>query len=158
MPTRVSTSKPKPNLSAIAREHGVHRSTVQAWHKEGVDLSDTEAIKARVAIAKGKEPETLADLKKRKLRLEAERLETILAREKVDLVPMAEVERWIVVWTATFKAALKYLCGNFPGEAEGLDAPAMQKLLVLRTDEILTMISERKFTPKPYGKAATFKP
>jgi transposase-like protein len=155
---------PKPtlakfNISAIAREHGIHRSSVQQWKKDGLNLSDAEAVKARVAVAKGKETgETLADLKKRKLRLEAERLETILAREKVDLVPMAEVERWIVIWAATVKAALKYLCGNFPGEAEGLDAPAMQKLLVVRTDEILTMISERKFTPKPYGKAATFKP
>jgi transposase-like protein len=158
MHTRVSTSRPRPNVSAIAREHGVHRSTVQAWKKDGVDLSSTEAIAARVAIAKGKESETLADLKKRKLRLEAERLETILAREKAELVPMDEIERFIVIWVATVKAALKALCGAFPGEAVGLDEPAMQQLLVKRTTEILTMISEGKFTPKPYGKAKPQKP
>jgi hypothetical protein len=158
MATRRKTAPP-PTVSGLARKHGVSRETIRKLRENGIDLADEEAVADGLAASKAQAPdETLTDLKRRKLRLEAERLETIVAREKADLVPMAEIEFFLTVVTATFKAALKSLCGAFPGEAEGLTAPAMQKLLVKHTDGILEMISEGKFTPKPYGKAKPQKP
>ena len=142
-----------PPLAALAREHGISRETLRRWRDSGIDVQDAAAVAARVALAKVADAETLADLKRRKLRLEAERLETIVAREKAELVPMAEVREFIIVITQTYRAALNALCGVLPGELEGLSAAAIQKVLIRRCDEILTQISENKFTTAPYGKA-----
>ena len=129
------------------REHGVHRSTVQAWGKEGVLLGDPEAVKARVAIARRKESaagaaagETYTEARRRREIALANRAEIITQREAGKVIDIDSVETAFGQIGAEFRSRLLAMRGNLVTELEGQGAEGIYRILDQRFGELLTAI------------------
>jgi transposase-like protein len=153
---QLGKSLAKPNISAIAREHGVHRSTVQAWGKEGVLLGDPEAVKARVAVAKGRElaagaaaGETYTEARRRREIALANRAEILAQREAGKVIDIDSVETAFGQIGAEFRSRLLAMRGNLVTELEGQGAEGIYRILDQRFGELLTAVHSLAKPQKP---------
>jgi hypothetical protein len=112
-----------------------------------VDLSDAEAIAARVAVARRKEPaagaaagETYSEARRRREIALANRAEIITQREAGKLVDLAEVETAFAQVGAEFRSRLLAMRGSLVNELEGQTAENIYRILDQRFGELLTAI------------------
>jgi len=77
----------------LAELLGVSRQTISTWKRQGADLSDLDALRARAAAVMAKQTgaEGYHDARTRKTRAEADRAETLAARERGELVEVAGI-------------------------------------------------------------------
>ena len=144
-------SMKKPNQTQLAERLGVTRQTLSAWHRnEGLDLSDLEAVEARAARARDRKEtsEDLASAKLRKLKAEADRQETLAAREKGELVLAAGIEAEGQAVGLAVRQALEKLAIELPPLLAGRDAAEVSKLLRREIRAALVILSDRPAVSK----------
>jgi hypothetical protein len=141
----------KPNVTQIAKRLGVHRSTLQAWSKEGVDITSEAALQDRLAAARKSPDETLAEAKRRRAVADATRAEIRVQQERAELVPAAGIKAEGYAIGLSFRQALEKLAHELPPQLAGQDAPVIAKILKSHHRELLLNLSHAH--PRFYLKA-----
>jgi transposase len=130
----------KPNITATAKRLGVHRSTLQAWSKEGVNITDETALQDRLAAARKSPDETLAEAKRRRAVADADRAEITAQREAGKVIALDIVETAFAQVGAEFRSRLLAMRGSLVNELEGQTAENIYRILDQRFGELLTAI------------------
>lgn len=110
---------------AIAEEFGVTKRQAENLDKGGASVEDIKAARLR------------------KLKLEAERLEIAIDKEKAELIPRVKVEEEGVAIGTAIKAQLKAWIGALPGRLEGLTAGQMVPILEEEVTRVLRVLSKK---------------
>jgi hypothetical protein len=156
-------------LAQIARENNLTDNQIKAAAKAGVDAKDPDQLAAWLAKkrhrvqpgAKMSLPEATAtaqSLEDMELSIrQAQDIDTVkILKEKVlalkgivavqvetrELVPVGEVRQSITRVVSAARGELLKFASDIPPRAEGLDAPAIQKLIQAEVIEILTRLSD----------------
>lgn len=133
----------KPNISELSRQLGVSRESLRKWKLEGVDLTDSKQVAARMARMNGGPASgDMAAARLRKLTAEAELRELELAQIRGTLVSLSEVEGTFAYVGATVKAALMRLVADLPQELEGLRAARSQEVIKQHVFRILSQLHD----------------
>ena len=136
---RPTAAKPSPNLSELARLHGVSREALRAWRVSGLDLADEQALRAKIATSRspaasaGKATdggETLASARLRRERALADRAEIEVARRRGELLELHHAEQAFTAVGAAVGAALRKIPSELPDMLEGLNPSSMRKVLL----------------------------
>jgi len=141
----------KPNISALARLHGISRQTLATWQREGIDISNPQAIAERKLTMRGKpsatlEPppapgaETIAEARRRRAVADADFAELRAQREAGTLVDLATVEASFAALGHQMRAHLLALPVAAAAELEGLDAAGIAAALRKHVIEILAQL------------------
>ena len=155
MPVKTSRARRKtaapsppapPNISALSRKHGVSRETIRKLRTDGIDLSDTAALTAALAVSKAVTTEdgadrSLASIKRRKLELECERIEAAIRRESVGYIRTERCSDILRAFAAVTKALLNGIAGNLPGTLEGATPAQVHKALEEAHYNLLSTLS-----------------
>jgi hypothetical protein len=135
-------SKP-PSISELSRTHKVSRSTLTVWRDQGLNLTDSAALAAKIALKRGgKLDEDASAARLRKLRAEADLAELKAAQLRGEVISIHEVEEAMTQIGAAVRASIIRLEADLPPMVEGLDAATIQKIVREKTHEILTMLSD----------------
>lgn len=134
----------KRTQSQLAELLGVSRQTVSAWKRQGADLDDLDELRARAAAVMTKETgaEDYHEARTRKTRAEADRAETLAARERGDLIPHAAVDGMFQAWGLTVRQAFDKLANNLPPVIAGRSAGEVHKLLKREFRDALQAIAD----------------
>ena len=143
------------NITRTAKRLGVHRSTLQAWRKEGLDITSEAALQDRLAAAR-KSPDESQDVdgetyqaaRRRREIANANRAETIAARERGELVEAAGIWLQGEAIGRTFRFALDKLAHDLPPLIAGYDAAKIESILRKHHRELLENLSHAH--PKTY--------
>jgi transposase len=141
----------KLNITKTAKRLGVHRSTIQQWKKDGVNITDESALQDRLAAARKSPDETLAEAKRRRAVADATRAEIRVQQERGELVPAAGIKAEGFSIGLSFRQALEKLAHELPPQLAGQDAPVISKILKKHHRELLTNLSHAH--PRFYLKA-----
>lgn len=143
------SAKPKkpPSLAALARSSGIARETLRSWQAQGIDIFNPEQLLARIEAKKGRAVGELGQLKEEKLRLECQRLRTIIEREAELLVPTADVLAAGRMVGMTCRLMFRDMAGAVVGQLIGMTGAQMYKVLKREVDERLTRISKMDYQP-----------
>ena len=144
------TARPKskpPSLAALARSSGIARETLRVWKSQGVDIFQPEQLLARIEAKKGKATGQLGELKEQKLRLECQRLQTIILREEELLVPTADVLTVGQLVGMTVRLVFREFAGAIVNQIEGRSQADVYRIIRKEVDARLTQISEMDFMP-----------
>jgi hypothetical protein len=148
MATRLKPpAKKTPSLSALARSSGIARESLRTWQAQGIDIFDPEQLLARIEAKKGRASGKLGELKEEKLRLECQRLRTIIQREAEMLTPTEDVLAMGQLVGTTARLIFREMAGAVVGQLEGRTGPEMFKVLRREVDDRLTRISEMPYMP-----------
>ena len=142
-----------PNLSAIARHHGISRNTLQRWRDCGLDLTDEKAITARVATmrqpssAETAAPspsgsESYAEAKRRRASADANLAEMKAAQQMGKLIDLATVEQAFAEVGFLLRARLLALPSNLVSELEGLTPAQIHLTLKKHIHQLLHDLHE----------------
>jgi hypothetical protein len=133
-----------PSIAAISKATGISRQSISAWVRDGLDLSDPEAVADRVAMAKGRAStrEDISAARLRKLQAEANHRELLVAKERGQLVPVDVVEEAVTRICSAVKGSIMRLEADLPQMLEGLSPPRMQLIIRQKIDEVLTALSD----------------
>lgn len=151
---------PGVSKKALAESYGVSTVTLHRWEKMGVDIRDPDAVKAhrqarrrhgtdrkpgRPARPRTEEEEALGEsleqVRLRKLKAEAEKVELGNQVKRGELIEIAQVRDDLLRIGATVKATMMRFESDLPPALEGLTAPAMQKVIRAKVDEVLRILS-----------------
>ena len=162
MSTRRKPSRPPapaPNISKLARDHGVARETIRKLRENGIALNDGKAVadglaasraaKSSPAPATDGDGESLLEAKRRRAVADANRAEVIAARESGSVIAVADVEAIMNEIGAEMRSRLLAMRGNLVVELEGKAGPAIYQILDKRIHELLTALHESHPLPKP---------
>ena len=144
----------KPNVSALARQHGISRQTLATWQREGIDIANAQAVAERKLTMRGKpsaipEPppapgaETIAEARRRRCVADANFAELRAQREAGALVDLATVEASFAALGHQMRAHLLALPVAAAAELEGLPAAGIAAALRKHVVEILTLLYEQ---------------
>jgi transposase-like protein len=84
--------KTAPNISAIARQHGVSRQTLGTWRDQGLDLSDDKAVAAKVSAMHSNSGGSITEARLEKLKAETARINHALDVERGKFISAQIVE------------------------------------------------------------------
>jgi transcriptional regulator with XRE-family HTH domain len=128
----------------LAELLGVSRQTISTWKRQGADLSDLDALRARAAAVVAKETATegYAEARTRKTRAEADRAETLAARERGELVLASGIMAEGEAAGRAFQNGLNRLEGDLPGRLAGRTAGEIQKILRTSFRELLNELAD----------------
>ena len=138
MPTRkatVATRKPKAapaedGVSAIARTYGIARNTLMRWRDQGLDLTDADAVAAKVAASKAAAPtEDEKAAKLRKLQAEADMIEHKLAVQRGEYIRADEVKSEGVRIGLAVSTVFAKMPDELPPLLAGHDSAKIKKIL-----------------------------
>jgi phage terminase Nu1 subunit (DNA packaging protein) len=115
----------------LAELLGVSRQTVSTWKRQGADLSDLDALRARAAavLVKQAGSEGYHDARTRKTRAEADRAETLAARERGELVEVAGIAAQGEGTGRAFRQLHDRLVNDLPPMLAGRTAGEIAKVL-----------------------------
>jgi hypothetical protein len=135
----------KPNQTELAKLLGVARQSISSWKREGVDLADIEALKARAAASKTRvaDSEDMQAAKLRKVSAEADRQQIAAKREAGELVPAANIFAEGEAAGRAFQTALNRLEGDLPGRLAGRTAGEIKGILHTLLRELLQELADR---------------
>jgi hypothetical protein len=144
---------PKPEtVASISRRIGVHRSTLESWRAEGVNLHDEPQLQARLARKKESETSpTLAAAKLAKITAETRRIEFAHDVESGKFVPAHLIEGDGLKIGHAIRSTLDQLTQQLPPQLAGQDAGAIQKILRAEFRRALENLSN-------YQSNVSFKP
>jgi transcriptional regulator with XRE-family HTH domain len=136
----------KPKLMTqlqLAELLGVSRQTVSAWKREGQDMSDLDALRARAAavVAKATGAEGYIQARTRKTRAEADRAETLAARERGELIDASTLTFEFEAIGRLFRYGVTKLENDLPPQLAGRPASEIKKVLSHVFREVLTELS-----------------
>ncbi len=142
-----------PNLSAVARQHGISRNTLQRWRDHGLDLTDEKAVTARVSTmrqtgtAETADPspagsESFAEAKRRRAVADASFAELRAAQQAGKLIDLATVEQAFAEIGFVLRARLLALPSNLVAELEGLTGAAIHSVLKKHIHQLLHDLHE----------------
>ena len=123
---------------------GVSRQTVSAWKRQGANLDDLDELRARAAATLTKQTgaEGYAQARTRKTIAQADRAETLAARERGDLIPHAAVDGMFQSWGLVVRQAFDKLAGNLPPVIAGRSAGEVHGLLKREFRDALNAIAD----------------
>ena len=150
----------KPNVSALARQHGISRQTLATWQREGIDIANAQAVAERKLTMRGKpsaipEPppapgaETIAEARRRREVATADRAEIIAKREAGAVIAVSDVEAMMAALGAGLRSRLLSMRSDLVVELEGLSGSAIYKALDRRITELLASVHMKSLNPKP---------
>jgi transcriptional regulator with XRE-family HTH domain len=128
----------------LAQTLGVSRQTVADWKRNGVDMNDMEALRAKADASK-KRRETTPDIAAAKLRktlAEADRQELAAARERGTLTPSAEVFGHGEALGLAVRAALERLAADLPPTLAGRPASEISAVLQREHRAVLQKLAD----------------
>ena len=141
-----------PNLSAIARHHGISRNTLQRWRDGGLDIIDEKAVAARVATmrqpssaetaAPSPGSESYAEAKRRRATADANLAEMKAAQQMGKLIDLATVEQAFAEVGFLLRARLLALPQNLVSELEGLTPAQIHQTLKKHIHQLLYDLHE----------------
>ena len=140
---------PAPNISALARDHGVSRETIRKLRTNGIDLSDDKAVADAIACSRARstppapspaDGETFAEARRRRACADADRAEIIAKRESGSVIAVADVEALMVEIGATMRSRLLGWRSDLVHELEGRTGQQIFAALDKRITELLTAI------------------
>ncbi len=149
---------PAPNISALARDHGVSRETIRKLRTNGIDLSDDKAVCDGLAASKAQAAapapatdgtETLLEAKRRRAVADADRAEIVARRESGSVIAVSDVEEIFNQLGAEMRSRLLGWRGDLVVELEGLSGPKIAAVLDRRICELLERIHTNSPIPKP---------
>jgi hypothetical protein len=118
------TMKKQPiNITKIARENAVCRSTVQRWQKLGAPITDPQKLTAwrqsrpKLPPLSSESSDSIRAARLRKLTAEAATVEMRLRREKGELMLKSEAIANVRVIAAAVRSGLRQLIGEVPNWA-----------------------------------------
>ena len=146
---------PAPNISALARDHGVSRETIRKLRTNGIDLSDDKAVADGLACSKAASPapapapatdgtETLLEAKRRRAVADADRAEIVAKRESGSVIAVCDVEEIFNQLGAELRSRLISMRGDLVVELEGRTGPQIFAILDKRICELLENIHNNK--------------
>ncbi|MCX8496903.1 MAG: hypothetical protein ORN51_12045 [Akkermansiaceae bacterium] len=144
------TAKPKPkppSLAALARSSGISRETLRTWQAQGINIHSPDELLARIEGKKGKSTGKLAELKEEKLKLECQRLQTIILREEELLVPTEDILAVAKLVGMTTRLIFREMAGAVINQLDGRTQSEMFRILRKEVDERLMQISEMDYMP-----------
>ena len=143
MKSKPAKSKPveDPNISAIARQYNLSRTTLMRWRDQGLDLSDDAAVAAKVASSKAAPSDCEKDTKHRKLSAEADILEHKLAVQRGEYVSAVEMKNEGLRIAAAVKGVFLRMPDDLPPQLAGHTAAEVKKRLKKYALEKLTELS-----------------
>jgi phage terminase Nu1 subunit (DNA packaging protein) len=142
-----------PTLSAVARQHGISRNTLQRWRDGGLDITDETAVAARVATmrkpssaetAAPSSPgsESYAEAKRRRASADANLAEMKAAQQMGKLIDLATVEQAFAEIGFVLRARLLALPSNLVSELEGLTPAQIHQTLKKHIHQLLHDLHE----------------
>ena len=140
---------PAPNISALARDHGVSRETIRKLRTNGIGLGDDKAVADAIACSRARstppapspaDGESFAEARRRRAIADADRAEIIAKRESGSVIEVAAVEEIFNQLGAEMRSRLLSWIGTLPPQLEGLDAARIQRLLREKITDLLTSI------------------
>lgn len=114
--------------------------------KPGAQISDTEAADAQTleqiedAIRKATDIDTVKILKEKVMALKTA---MHIRTESCELIPVGEVRQSITRVVSAARGEFLKMTADIPPRAEGLDAPAIQKILRDAVIDVLTRLSDQ---------------
>ena len=135
----------KPNISKIAREHGISRQTVIRWRDvEGLDLGDAVAVAARAGHVSGKASADceLKVQRLRKITAEADRITMENRLRSGQLLDAGEVKESIIRCFSAARGEFLKMPSDMAPQLEGLSAAKINELLRKEVFAILTRLSD----------------
>lgn len=141
-----------PNLSAVARQHGISRNTLQRWRDGGLEITDEKAVAARVAImrkpssaetvAPSPGSESYAEAKRRRATADANLAELKAAQQMGKLIDLATVVQAFAEIGFVLRARLLALPSNLVAELEGLTPAQIHLTLKKHIHQLLHDLHE----------------
>lgn len=139
-----------PNLSAVARRHGISRNTLQRWRDTGLDIADEKAVADRVAIMRqpsaatspASGSESYAEAKRRRAVADATVAELKAGQAAGRLIDLATVEQAFAEIGFILRARLLALPSNLVSELEGLTASQIHLTLKKHVHQLLHDLHE----------------
>ena len=147
MSAKPTAKQKSPSLAALARSSGIARETLRTWQAQGINIFNPEELLSRIEAKKGRSTGKLGELKEEKLRLECQRLRTIIERENELLVPTADVLEAGRLVGITARLLFRDMAGAIIGQLIGMSGPQMFKVLRREVDERLTRLSTMDYMP-----------
>jgi len=149
--------KPETIVSISART-GINRRTLNRWQKSGTDIRDDKQLAERIAImplrvdSMPPEPsqpsagnagaESYSDARRRKEIANANRAETIAARERGELIEAARIQHDGDAIGRTVRRELEKLTNDMPPQLAGRNASEISTILRREIRAMLTRFSE----------------
>jgi hypothetical protein len=133
----------------IANHFGVSAPGVKQWvwlTDRTMSFPEMEAAKIAYETANStgqNAPTTLNDARLAKLKRETERLDIKIKKEKGELVLKDEVREAVQKIIAILCSEGVAMCGDLPGQLEGLDAANMRPKITARWELMLSNAKER---------------
>jgi len=139
---------PELTLEQVAEHFGVSRPAALKWKrtmlKAGLPWNSLEQIAEwKEQHAKKVKPDDINSARKAKLEREVERLDIKIKREKGELVLKDEVREAVQKVIAILCSEGVAMCGDLPGQLEGLDAANMRPKITARWELMLSNAKER---------------
>lgn len=140
-----------PNLSALARRHGISRNTLGRWRDTGLEITDEKAVADRVAIMRQPSAatspasagsETYAEAKRRRAVADATVAELKAGQAAGRLIDLATVEQAFAEIGFVLRARLLALPSNLVSELEGLTASQIHSTLKKHVHQLLHDLHE----------------
>jgi hypothetical protein len=133
----------------IAEHFGVTAPAVKQWPwltDRSISFEEMEAAKIAYEAANSTgeaAPATLNDARLAKLKRETERLDIKIKKEKGELVLKDEVREAVQKVISILCSEGVAMCGDLPGQLEGLDAANMRPKITARWELMLSNAKER---------------
>jgi hypothetical protein len=145
----MTTSKkhrpPTPTISGIARAHRIGRETVRRWIGEGLDITDSAAVKSRVdAMASRSSSPDFAAAKLAKITAETRRIEFAHQVEQGKFVAAYLIEGDGLRIGHAIRGTLDQLAQQLPPQLAGRSAGEILKILRAEFRRALENLSHYK--------------
>ncbi len=145
-------------LVSISARTGINRRTLNRWQKSGTDIHDPQALAERIAImplrvdstppepspasAGDSNAESYSEARRRREIANANRAETIAARERGELIESARIQHDGDAIGRTVRRELEKLTNDMPPQLAGRNASEISTILRRAVREMLTRFSE----------------
>jgi DNA-binding transcriptional regulator YiaG len=142
MSAKKTPSAPKTTQADRAAKLGISVRTLREWEKAGVSETEMRDRAARQKERAGASS-TMSEARLRKLRAEAELKELELAKQRGELISIAEVLEGISRIGAATRSAIMRMEADLPPMLEGLPAAKMQLVIRQMVDQVLGELSDQ---------------
>jgi hypothetical protein len=132
----------KPNLSALARKHGVSRESLRAWQAGGIDILNEAAVADRISTMREKPSNALAEARLEKLQAEISRIKHAHEVERGKYVPASQITAQGHQIGLAVRGSIERMTGDLTPRLAGRKASEVSKILKDYGRELLRKLSE----------------
>ena len=132
------------SISDLARQHGISRQTLAKWRDDGLDITNSKAIAAKVAAMETRTTSpNLQQARLEKVRAETRRIEFAHSVEQGRFTDSAAVQSTGYTIGLLIRQAMQKLEVDLPPQLAGHDAAKIHSILKRVFREVLQDVSER---------------